>query len=71
MSEGQTYVDGRGWQYRVMGGIGGSFKARYLKPGASIWKGVAALEWRGSFEEAQADLDRMAQAKGWEAASCE
>ena len=65
MSAGKTYIDGRGWQYRVMGGIGGSFKARYLKPGASSWKGVAALEWRGSFEEAQADLDRMAQANGW------
>ena len=63
-----AYIDERGWQYRVMGGIGGSFKARYLKPGASSWKGVAALEWRWRFEEAQADLDRMAQAKGWEAA---
>lgn len=69
MSEGQTYVDGRGWQYRVMGGIGGSFKARYLKPGASSWKGVAALEWRGSFEEAQADLYRIAGEKHWEVAA--
>lgn len=67
MSEGKTYTDGRGWRYRVMGGIGGTFKARYLKPGASSWKGVAALEWRGSAEQAQADLDRMAGEKHWEA----
>ena len=64
-----AYIDERGWRYRVMGGMGGAFKARYLKPGASSWKGVAALEWRRSAEEAQADLDRMAQEKGWEAAA--
>ena len=72
MGNGKKYIDKRGWKYQVMGGIsaytGAGFKARYQKPdrsGASGWKGVRQLPWRQTFEEAQADLDRMASEKGW------
>lgn len=64
----KKYVDNRGWKYKVMGGIGEAFKARYQKPdkeGDVGWKGVAAVPWRKTFEEAQADLDRLAGEKGW------
>ena len=45
-----------------------AFKARYQKPekqGDVGWKGLAAVPWRPSREEAQADLDRLAKKKGW------
>ena len=62
----KAYMDERGWTYRVMGGLGGdTFKARYRKPGTASWKCVAKMPWRKSFDEAQADLDAMARAKGW------
>lgn len=65
----KAYIDGRGWKYRVMPGLGeGAYKARYQKEnhhGGGGWKCVAALPWRGSSEEAQADLDRLAVKKGW------
>lgn len=54
---------------KVMPGLGeGSFKARYQKPdhqGDVGWKGLAAVPWRKSREEAQADLDQLAAKKGW------
>ena len=63
------YIDGRGWKYRVMSGIGlDAVKARYQKPekqGDDGWKGLATVPWRTTFEEAQADLDRLASEKGW------
>ena len=46
-----------------------AFKARYQKPekqGDVGWKGLAAVPWRPSREEAQADLDRLAKEKGWQ-----
>lgn len=64
----KKYIDNRGWKYKVMGGIGGNFKARYQKPdkkGNVGWKGVAAVPWRKTFEEAQTDLDHLAREKGW------
>lgn len=65
----KKYIDGRGWKYMVLPGIvDGSYKARYQKDnkyGAFGWKCVAALPWRNTFEEAQADLDQMAVKKGW------
>lgn len=62
----KTYIDQRGWLYRVMGGLGESnYKARYQKPGKSGWKCVVNLEWRKSFDEAQSDLNAMAKKKGW------
>lgn len=68
--ESKKYVDGRGWKYKVMPGIGeDSYKARYQKPDktgdTAGWKGVPSLPWRTTFDEAQADLDRLAEEKGW------
>lgn len=67
----KKYIDARGWKYQVMSGIGSdpAFKARYQKPekqGDVGWKGLAAVPWRPSREEAQADLDRLAKEKGWQ-----
>lgn len=62
----KTYVDDRGWKYKVMGGIGGNtFKARYQKPGMSGWKCMTRMEWRKNFDEAQKDLNIMAALKKW------
>ena len=66
----KKYIDARGWKYQVMSGIGSDpvFKARYQRPekqGDVGWKGLAAVPWRSSREEAQADLDRLAKEKGW------
>lgn len=65
----KKYIDSRGWKYQVMSGLGeGAFKARYQRPekhGDVGWKGLAAVPWRGSREEAQADLDQLAKKKGW------
>ncbi len=65
----KKYIDNRGWKYQVMGGLGeNSFKARYQRPekhGDIGWKGLTAVPWRRSREEAQADLDRLAEKKGW------
>ena len=66
---GRSYMDARGWKYKVMSGIGeNKFKARYQKPektGSVGWKGCSAVPWRGSYIEAQNDLDRMAAERGW------
>lgn len=63
----RTYQDNRGWQYFVHSGIGGTtFKTFYLKPGKTGGgHGCRATDWRNSFDEAQADLNRLAKAKGW------
>lgn len=60
------FVDERGWKYKVMSGIGSDrFKARYQKPGANGWKGLAAVPWRETFDAAQRDLNVLADLKGW------
>jgi len=65
----RKYIDNRGWKYQVMSGIGEDcFKARYQKPekhGDAGWKGLTAVSWRSTAEAAQADLDQMAEKKGW------
>ena len=65
----KKYIDSRGWKYQVMPGLGeNTFKARHQRPekqGDVGWKGVAAVPWRGSREEAQTDLDQLAEKKGW------
>lgn len=66
----KKYIDARGWKYQVMSGIGSdpAFKARYQRPekqGDIGWKGLAAVPWRTTREEAQADLDQLAAKKGW------
>lgn len=65
-NEATIYKDSRGWEYKVDGGIGGdAYKGRYKKPGTLSWKCMRALPWRKTREEAQADLDLYADAKGW------
>lgn len=65
----KTYIDERGWKYRVMSGISGStFKGRYLKPGKSSWHCMRVLSWQNNFDEAQADLSAYAKKMGWEEA---
>ena len=66
----KAYVDERGWKYKVMSGIGqNTYKARYQKPEKNGpetgWKGLAAVPWRTTFDEAQADLNAYAKKKGW------
>lgn len=62
----KKYRDSRGWIYFVRSGIGGAttFKTFYQKPGKNPhgWKPVP---WRNSFDEAQADLNREAEKRGW------
>lgn len=65
----KKYIDSRGWKYVVLPGFGkGAYKAWFQKAGkfgVMGWKCVAALPWRKTREEAQADLDRLAEQKGW------
>ena len=51
------YVDGRGWRYRVMQGLDGSWKARYRKPNKPWQK-------KRRKEEAEHDLAVYAERKG-------
>ena len=67
----KEYMDCRGWRYRVMQGLDGSWKARYRKPDApgkkrpddTGWHGVSALSWRKTAEEANQDLAAYAKKK--------
>jgi hypothetical protein len=66
----KNYIDKRGWKYRVQTGIGDptQYKARFQKPekhGEDGWHCVAALPWRETFDQAQADLNAYAEQKGW------
>ena len=65
----KKYIDDRGWKYQVMPSfVDNAYKARYQKPekhGHVGWKGLASVPWRSTPEEAQADLDWLAEAKGW------
>ena len=64
--EAIIYVDDRGWKYRVMPGLGDNiYKARYQKPDSQRWTCCSRLPWRGTPEEAQADLELMARKKKW------
>ncbi|WP_245535205.1 hypothetical protein [Selenomonas infelix] len=66
------YIDARGWRYRVMQGLDGSWKGRYRKPDKPWqknraddvgWKNVATLPWRKTQEEAERDLAEYAKRK--------
>ena len=62
--EMKIYVDDRGWKYRVMPGLGdNTYKARYQKPGSKRWTCCPRLPWRGTSEEAEADLKLTARKK--------
>ena len=60
------YVDNRGWKYQVMPGLGdNTYKARYQKPDSQRWTCCPRLPWRGTPEEAEADLKLTARKKKW------
>lgn len=65
----KSYVDSRGWKYRVMSGTGGdNYKARYQradKHGSDGWHGVTNLPRRNTFDDAQRDLNALAEKRGW------
>lgn len=66
MLDKTIYIDDRGWLYKVMPGLGSNtYKGRYQKPGKAGWKCMTNLPWQSDFETAQADLDAMAEKKGW------
>ena len=63
-----TWTDKRGWKYRVMSGIGNTYKGRYQDnqhSGQTGWKGMRQLPWRENFDEAQEDLNKYASSKNW------
>jgi hypothetical protein len=61
-----TYTDERGWQYRIMPGIGlDTFKGRYKRPDKPGWHGMTSLPWRREPGQAQNDLDKYAKKRGW------
>ena len=61
----KVYHDDRGWVYRVMPGLGDTFKGRYRKPGTGRWKCMTNLSWQETFDQAQTDLNALAEKKGW------
>ena len=62
--EAKIYVDNQGWKYQVMPGLGvGTYKARYQKPDSQRWTCCPRLPWRGTSEEAEADLKLTARKK--------
>jgi len=61
----KTYIDKRGWIYKVDTG-NGYYRAKYKTVWPGTWMGVKILPWREEFDEAQADLNRLAKEKGWE-----
>lgn len=64
--QAHIYKDGRGWEYKVVGGIGGNtYKGRYKKPRTLSWKCMRALPWRKTQKEAEKDLAEYAKEKGW------
>gem|GEM_PF-2408987 len=68
------YQDTRGWTYFVRAGLGlDTFKTFYRKPD-SVNKppgigehGYRNTPWRERFDQAQEDLNKLAQKKGWAA----
>lgn len=62
----KTYIDSRGWRYRVMRGLAEKeYKTFYLKPDNN-WRGVPNQPWRNTRAEAQVDLAELAAQKGWQ-----
>lgn len=62
----KIYQDDRGWKYFVRTGIGeNNYKTFYQKPGKKSPHGYTRLTWRETFDEAQSDLNLLAESKGW------
>lgn len=64
-----VWIDKRGWKYKVMGDLAGTFKGRYQDDkhtGSLCWHGMRQMERRERFDQAQEDLNRYAKVKGWQ-----
>lgn len=65
---GKEYIDARGWIYKVVRritGRGETFMAHYKRPNEAVFYKSKQVSWRGSFAEAQGDLDALAMENGW------
>lgn len=65
--ENMTYIDKRGWKFRVMPGLGESnYKTRYCKTewDDSKWRCLTVLPWRKTAQEAEEDLKAYAEKHG-------
>ncbi len=63
-----SWVDSRGWKYKVMGDLAGTYKGRYQDDkhaGSTGWKGMRQMQRRETFDMAQEDLNVYAKKKGW------
>lgn len=64
MEPAAEYIVYGSLHYKVME-RGGKYCARYQEEGKSVWVRSNHVNPRETFEEAQADLDRIAQEHGW------
>ena len=63
-----AWVDSRGWKYKVMGYLDGTYQGRYQDDrhcGDVGWEEMRQMERRGSFDFAQEDLNTYAKKRGW------
>lgn len=63
-----VWMDARGWKYKVMVDLAGTFKGRYQDDkhnGNTGWKGMRQMERRETFDQAQQELNKYAKRKGW------
>jgi len=65
MEPATEYIAYCGMHYKVME-RGGLYCARYQQEGKPVWYRSNHVNPRETFEEAQADLDRIALKHGWE-----
>lgn len=62
----KTYIDARGWLYRVMPGINNdAYRVRCKEPDSNTWQGFRALPWCDDFDKAQSLLNIYAEKRMW------
>lgn len=63
-----TFEDDRGYRYFVRRGLGDVYKTFYTVPGKAKQRSCQVFkEWRETFTQAQEDLNRVANERGWTA----
>lgn len=63
-----VWMDSRGWKYKVMGDLTGTFKGHYQnnKQNGDIgWKSMKQMKRKETFDQAQEDLNQYAKKKRW------